>query len=258
MGVNGEEALERIVKGRVGPQPLPESGKKSDFLGLPVNLNRADYIQVPQHNIIIAKAESLNGLDFYDTLEQLKSANLRAPKINQFVHHYMNVKRAAEGKKALIDAGGNVLSQEDAEDLWNYLSSGHRGGCWTWLDALFEKNTASGEFYMKTDLRVVTNGNNKVLQGKPEELDNYVKEDCYVGLEFTKEGLPINKSPIQKYEQVRNIRFYHPREGAVARFGADSDRAFLVCVWDPSYRDSNLGVFACAEGTAPKKSRGSK
>lgn len=250
MGIDGEEALERVRQ----KTPVVVQSRTQGQL-FPSDIKLSDYLQIPGHNIVIAKTESLKGLDFYDTLEQLKTARFRMPKIKQFVDHYINVRDCAEGKRSLLDGAGQLLSQNDAKDLWNYLSSGHRRGCYTWLDAIFQSGS-DGKLEMITDLTVQNKGQNRTLAGQRIKLDNYLYEDAYVDLSFNPQGLPTTKFVKQEYKQGNNIYFYHPRENVVARFYANSGRACLYCDGDPSNRNSFLGVFACAEGTAPSKKSG--
>ena len=63
---------------------------------------------------------------------------------------------------------------------------------------------------------------------------------------FNKQGLPTKEG--------NDFNYWFPRSNnnSVARFGANSDRAGLVCNGYPQFSDSALGVFVCAEGAAKK------
>ena len=126
------------------------------------------------------------------------------------------------------------------------MTSGHRNGCWTWLDAKFLQD--KGSRYLQTNHRVVSG---KLVSTKLP-LEACLREDAYVDLKFNSQGLATTKSATQNYSLGNNIQFYHPRDGAVARFVANSVRARLDCNGDPAYSHAGLGVFSCAEGTEQK------
>ena len=102
---------------------------------------------------------------------------------------------------------------------------------------------------METDHRV----KNGKLEHKTIDLDcPIMNEDSYTDLSFNNQGFPTAKSSNQDYVQGENIYLYHPRNKAVARFGASSDWAYLDCNWVPQFSYSTLGVFVCAEGATKK------
>ena len=179
------------------------------------------------------------------------------PRITQFMTHWNNLREAADNKRQLFYADGSLVDADVISDLWKYVSSGHRGGCWTWLNAYFQSSqnivasSANRPLEMLTDLKVIRTGNNRDFVGTSTPLDSYLHENAYVDLSFNAQGLPIPtaKSIEQQYKQGKNIYFWQPVDGRVARFGANSAGSVLNCDRDPSNRVSQLGVFACAEGT---------
>ena len=208
-----------------------------------VTRNPRNYIKIPQLNEVIAVNETHKGKDLYDTLDAVADEGLSSPYVPSFMRHWLNVKEAVvDGKGKLFYADGSLVQEDITEDLWKYLSSGHRGGCWTWLDALFTKE--GKEWHLTTDLKTVRQGKNKTLQGNKQILESCLREDCYVDLSFNTQGLATQESPNQNYSQGENIYLYHPRENCGARFYADSDRAGLGCYRYPSNWDDDLGVFA--------------
>ncbi|MEK6830196.1 MAG: hypothetical protein AABY15_08835, partial [Nanoarchaeota archaeon] len=52
------------------------------------------------------------------------------------------------------------------------------------------------------------------------------------------------------------LYYWHPKDGRVARFYADSVRAYLYCNWSPSDRYSDLGVFGVMEGSDKTRLKG--
>jgi hypothetical protein len=235
------------IKGSLEGFLANEEGKeleKSQNIQIPSGINPRDYIQVPEHNIVIALAETHKSEDMYETLESLSKEGFKMPSIDEFMFHWNNVREAARGKTRLLYADGTSVKKDIAEDLWKYMSSGHRGGCWTWLNGLFLEDNG---WHIETELEVKTDTSGKrYLKGKRELLEAPVREDCYVNLDFNAQGMPVSKSSSQVYEQGKNIHFYHPRNGRVARFCAGSDGAYFGCVRIPGSADSSLGVFACA------------
>lgn len=223
-------------------------------LELKANMNPSDYIQIPGTNVVIAKYQSLNKSNWEESHFKLNENGLYMPTPNLMTRHLVNVINAAKGKSTLYDAQGNPILRDEVQELYQYLTKdGHGGGVWTWLDAKFVKvpSGAPGqlELCLETDYRTITKGRKKELQGKQSSLQSYKEEDCFVGLDFNSQGMPIKISPNQKYEQGDNIYFYHPRANCVARFWAGSDRADLSCVGGPAVSFARLGVLACAEGT---------
>ena len=171
------------------------------------------------------------------------------PRIDHFTTHFMNVKQAydSKGKSPLFYADGSDVPKSESDDLYKYLTSDYKSGCYTWLDALFrEKN---GNWFIETDHRVW----NGKLEGKTYDLECPIRKDIYVNLNFNKQGFPTAECGNQNYSQGNNIKFWHPRDKRVAGFDADSIWADLLCSGDLQYSDSSLGVFVCAEGAAPKK-----
>ena len=95
-------------------------------------------------------------------------------------------------------------------------------------------------------------------KAKSEKLEDCLMDDKTPGINLgdwvsgksvANQGLPSKK--ISKGD----LYYWHPRDGQVARFIAFSDRAFLLCDGDPSYRNSVLGVFGVADVDARGKAR---
>jgi len=227
-------------------------------LNIPANINPGDYLQIPGANQVISKFElpGYNKLNWKDTHFKLNENGLYMPIPKIFMSHFTNVIDAYKNKKPLFDAKGNDIHRKEVEDIYKHLTTDHiavyknqggnQAGAWTWLDALFEEENR--EWFIKYNHRVV-NGN---LSFKKEKLENCLREDCFVDLEFNRQGLALKKSNKQEYSQGENLYFSRPRNGFVAGFNADSYWAWLYCGRDPEDSDSSLGVFACAEGATLK------
>ena len=240
-GISTKEAYERVINSKA---PVEEP------LSVPANIDPKQYIQVPQHKISIATRETHLDKNMYDTLDALSGEGLKMPSPLRFMTHWRNIHQAAEGKRTLLYADGTPVERDSAVDLWNYMSSTDRKPfnekpCWTWLNALFEEE--NGIMHMVTDLRTITQGQEKSLAGTRVALDSFLETNGWADLKLNKQGLPIQPSNNNNYIQGENIYFWKPVNGKVARFVANSNRAGLDCGWYPVGRYSSLGVFAVAD-----------
>ena len=202
-------------------------------------LTGKDYIKV--EDTLISKKEIFKGKTWKDTHFALAEKGLFMPPPNLFMLHYSKVRDAAQGKLILYDGDNNEIPKEEAIEHWNYLSSSTDRVkiCWTWLDAKFKEKPDG--LYLLTDHEVI---NNNLEPQTTEKLEDCVSNDCYVNLDFNRQGLPTQKSTKKEYQQGNNIYFWHPRDKSVARFLAFSVRAFLSCYRVPGDSDPALGVFA--------------
>ena len=249
-GVNTEKAYENYAAGAV-----KKASKPGAHQGLNVNasINGQDYIRIPNTKILIAKQESYKGMKWEETHFALAENGLFMPTPALFMPYFLSIKDAASGNLTLYDGNNNPIAKEEAEDLGKYLTTNHREGCWTWLDAKFESGNGHLELDVLANHRVVDINGQKTLQGSRLPLEACVSKDCFVDLDFNKQGLARAKASKQSYEQGTNVYFWHPRNGHVAGFGAYSGGAGLFCCRDPAYSYSWLGVFSCAEGTQKNK-----
>ena len=260
-GINGKEAYERIMNEVSGEKDNSENKNSENgvFEFKNSNIVKSDYIQIPGTGKVISKYEIAghNNLNWQDTHFKLHENGLYMPVIPLFSKHFVNVIDSynSNGKRPLFDANANPVSQKETKDIYNHLTKNHiasyekeggnQEGAWTWLDAFFRED--NGMKILSEHKTIISNGNKALLPGKTEALENCLMEDCFSELIFNSQGLPTAKFTNQNYIQGKNIKFWFPRNGAVARFDADSGRASLYCHWVPSDRDSSLGVFAVAQ-----------
>ena len=213
-----------------------------------ITRNLADFIKIPSTDILISKRELHKGKNWNDSHYTLQENGLYMPSPSLFIPYFLNVLEAAKGNIILKDGNNKDIPLTEAEDLWEYLSSNHQGGCYTHLDALFKED--KGLWHLETDHKVITSNKKKELKGTRIPLESCLREDLFVGLDFNSQGLPklSSKSTRQEYRQGHNIYFWSPVDGKVARFSAGSDWAGLSCGRDHGDSDAGLGVFACASG----------
>lgn len=251
MGVPvNDVTLKKVLEGKSPSQPIVQPITP---IVSPKNLDGSKYIQVPGTNILIAREETHKNSNWTEAHYNLFDEGLFMPSPSLFVPYFINVRDASQGKVQLYDGNNTPLSRADTEDLWKYLSTAHRSGCWTWLDALFVPSTAGLD--LQTNHRVKNSGGNKELVAQRFNLEAHVGEDGFANLNLNSQGLPKqgSKSADQRYSQGNNIYFYQPRPNCVARFDANSGRAGLYCNRTPGSRGAGLGVFGCAEGASVAK-----
>ena len=239
------EERKNLLKKKKAPEINPPSPQQSDVR---TNIKGEVYIRVPNSKVVISRYESYKGLDWKNTHYALADNGLFMPTPSLFMPYFVNVRNAAQGKITLYTADNKPVPRDEAEDLWKSLSSGHKGGCWTWLDAKFSEN--KNVWKITYNHKTVQKGKDNSLEGITETLEDCIREDCFVDLEFNKQGLPTRRSQDQTYTQGENIYYCHPRNGAIAWFDAVSGGAVLGCGWFLSVSDPSLGVFACAECTS--------
>ena len=248
-------AIERVFSRQA--QQVQQTQPAPQPLAVNPNIVAHDYIQIPKLRKVISRLEvqGYNNLNWEDTHFKLNENGLYMPTIPLFMQHLMNVIEAykSKGKKTLFDASGNPVSEKDLGDIYFHLMKDHiavygsNPGAWTWLDARFADDGGmkilSGHRTSKD-----SQGNRILKPGKTENLESYLSEDCYADLDSaSRQGLLTRKSQSQSYVQGSNVYFWHPIDGRVARFYANSGGADLGCGGNPSGGYSNLGVFAVAD-----------
>ena len=209
--------------------------------------NPKSYIQVPQHRAVITARVGFKGLKFDQALEAPSKASnglLWMTNMPVFTTHFVNARDAALGERTLYDAIGKPISRRQAQDHWDYLSAGAGDLCSSWLDAKFIE--INGEMYVETDHRFEQIKGETHFSGNKRSLRSH-KHSGLVSLEFNKDGLATTPSSLDKYTQGENIYAVSPVDGRVAWFGANLGRAVLDCDRGPTFSNSNLGVFACAQ-----------
>ena len=234
MGKPVAGSLERVLAGLNGNTNNPQNQPQTTPLVNSPNLQ--GYIFVPSTGLYMAKERTHQGLNWYQTHEELQKEGLRMPTIYEFKEYLKFL------DSGYSDRNEGQLILDEIKTVRNPWRS-------EWLDARFEK---SGRKMNIHTMHKYSNGN--LVSSKPEVLGKCLMKDKTPGIDFddwlnnsTKQGLPNSTSAIGE------LYFWFPRDGAVAWFVAYSGRAVLYCSRDPSCTYPSLGVFACAEGVAPKK-----
>ncbi|MCR4327597.1 MAG: YhaI family protein [Nanoarchaeota archaeon] len=221
------------------------------------NIVKSDYIQLPQFNKLISKFELLgyNNLNWEDTHFKLHENGLYMPLIPEFMTHFKNVVLAyqSKGKNPLFDGEGNTVSIKEVRDIYKHMTKdylaiyGTQKGAWSWLDAKFKEDNGMKILFEHRTF-VDSNGKKILTPNKTENLESCVREDCYVDFNnLNSQGLPTTVYPTPNYEEGKNIYYWKPVDGKVARFFALSSGALLSCYTDPSDTNTDLGVYGIAE-----------
>jgi len=232
----GKNILEKKVK----EEDLGEGGEEKHIEPIEFNLNltKSDYVHIPKQEFVTAIAETDFNLNYEEVHKAVLKKGLAVPEISQFMTFHNYIIDCYKNKKQIFDAEGNPLSNKIKNDLYKQLTE----NCWTWLNGLFH---ISGD--KKTIEKVIGLDSNDILLTKREDLENYLEENCYADfIKLNKQGIPNSNAKFFKQDFVegKNIYFYQPADERVARFYADSVRAYLYCNRDSSGRGSSLGVRA--------------
>ena len=192
--------------------------------------SNSDYIYVPELGLELAKERKHFGLNWNKTHEVLQSEGLQMSTLKEFFTFikYLQSNPTQEYQQIL----DGILKTRDS---WQG----------EWLDAKFKEETSgvikkTKKWYLETDHKLI---NGKLQPQSRQDLESCISEDCYVDLNsINSQGLPTVKSNSQVYQQNQNIYYWHPREGRVAGFYADSGRASLICDDGAEYSGASLGV----------------
>jgi len=234
MGKPVAGSLERVLAG-LNTNPQVQQPQTTPLVNAP---NLSGYIFVPSTGLYMAKERTHLGLNWNQTHEALQSERLKMPTIYEFRQFLKYLKENPNGVSGSTSSEVESILDDilTVRDPWRS----------EWLNARFEETNG------KMNVHYLINSNGSLVD-KTEVLEDCLMKDKTPGINLDywintpgKQNLPLKKNP------KGNLYYWYPRNGAVARFDAYSDRADLNCYWVPTYTYSSLGVFACAEGVAPK------
>ena len=201
-----QEDLERLNQLKI-PYQLKEEISR-------VENSKDNFIYVPSVNLYVARERTHQRKNWHESHKSLAQENSRMPTIPEWIEFAKYVRENAPEVYEDVTAVKNPWRAE-------------------WSDAYFEQ---------REDGLYILTGN----KTKAEKLDEAtLMEDRTPGISLdswlenpTNHGLP------RKNVKKGNLYYWHPRNGIVARFDADSDRTGLFCDRFPSDRVAYLGVRA--------------
>src|SRR3989344_9155995 len=214
-GKDGKKEYEDIMSGKYKkPETQKSFEKKPDT---------NDFIYVPSINLYVAKERTHLGKNWKDCWTELQNQNYQMPKINEFREFLKHTK-------------------ENYKEIYNEITEVKNPWRAEWLDANFKVENKG--VYILTE-----------NESKKEKLEECLMSDKTPGIDLkdwingkniTSQGLP------NKNISSGSLYYYYPRSdnNSVARFYADSVRAYLDCNWYPSFTNSSLGVRSCKAGLA--------
>jgi len=175
------------------------------------DLEQKNYIHVPKLNLDISKQRfgfNKNWDEAHEVAKEQGGRMLTLPEFREFL----------------------IYTRDNDKELFNEITEVRSPWRVEWIDAYFEQR--------KDGLYMLTNN-----KANAEKINGGLMEDRTPGIDLTnwlnnstKQGLP------QKNIKKGNLWYFHPRDGRVAWFDADSDMAGLDCCRNPSGRYSSLGV----------------
>jgi hypothetical protein len=200
------------------------------------------------------------GMEFSPTLDGFSNNWYDAHK---FVRAKKLIMPSPDETWALFFEAKTQIAKPEFRKVYEFFTQKTPVNTWhgEWQDAFFKEE--NGKMYIQRLKDFKANGNPEFHQGK-DITGTYLASDCYADISqktnITSQGLCKVASAKNSYEVGNNIYNWYPRDGAVARFSANSVGAFLYCYRDPSFSVASLGV-RLARRVAPsvvQKSGGSK
>ncbi|MFA5060835.1 MAG: hypothetical protein WC494_00780 [Candidatus Pacearchaeota archaeon] len=236
----------RLIGGLLFPE-------KIESLQTRANIEKRDYSLVWERGkatsaiSAISMVQRLNGRNYLDAHSDVIRSGLYIPSPASFMSHVKNVNDALNEVIPLYDASGRLI---EGERLYKYAETINKN-CWVWLNAEFRKGNGFKGLNL-TKVAGLDGEGNLVMNIAP--LERCLEENGWADLEsLNNQGFPTKKARIQSYEPGRTFYFWTPQKNCVAAgFYAGSGRADLSCYRDPSYSNSSLGVYPCAEGASQK------
>ncbi len=243
-----EGAIERVLstQQQTPATAQPKSKRKKTPASSQSNNNEYIILEGKKHgnysypDLLIPTELSYKNKNWNDTHELLQKNNEYMLTIRQFVD-FLNLLKSGNA----FYESGKQIPQARLDEVLNDIIEVRDPWRSEWLDAKFSKKAK----LFKNDWAVIYH---EITNGKSNEvtasLEDYLVEDKIPGIDFDDWLKNANNHGLPK-QNIKDgkLYFYHPRDGAVARFGANSGRADLGCGRDPDSSDSSLGVRAAHE-----------
>ncbi len=181
----------------------------------------------------------IGSINHPQAMQLIKAAGYLPESLRTFVDVLGDINGALVEGKQIYDARGNPVSATKLQQFWDDVSKVTDPYRAEWLDAVFQKLGKNARFNIAYH-RIQPKG---ILVPVTEPLSPYLAEDKTPGISLenwlrtaTEHGLP------QTATLAGQLWYWCPQPGAVARFGANSVGALLVCGGSPQDSDPGRGV----------------
>ena len=252
LGKSVAGTLERVLAGTPTSTPTSSTTPPS-IVTTPTITDPQNYIILPgtihgkytYPQLLVSMTITHKNKNWNDTHAALaaEQASMLSPR--QFVDFLNLLQRG----NSAYDGLGKKLSKKKCDAILDEIWTVRDPWRAEWFDAKFESRGGLAGIGTKLFINYGhTFQNNTVTPTHSEELTGYLANDKTPGIDkddwlakATVHGLPARSiSDGQLY-------YWHPHNGKVAGFYANSVWASLYCGWDPSYTDARLGVRAARE-----------
>ena len=181
-------------------------------------------------DLLVSTTRSHNGEDWNRSHEFLKQEDSFMLALRQYVD-FLNMLRSGNA----YDGSGKKVNKSALDGILEDITKVKSPWRAEWLDAKFSSQNG------KLQITYHDYQGNEVI----EPLESCLMRDKTAGIDLsywldnaTPHGLPPSDN------SDGNLYYWHPRNNAVARFGAGSVWAVLGCDWYPVNSDASLGVRA--------------
>jgi len=191
-----------------------------------ITSSSGNYILLPGNpDLLISKEKKHFSKNWHEAHEELAKEDSSMLTIRQFVD-FLNLLKLGN----VHDENKNKISYEQCNLILDDILTQREPYRTEWLDAKFSINTNS--YFSKL-----------CINKKLERLETCLMQDKTPGIDLdywlanaNSQGLPLTNNPDGK------LHYWCPKEGCVARFGADSEWVDLDCYDNPMLSDPELGV----------------
>jgi hypothetical protein len=227
---NRNKEFAELVK-RLEKKPATVNTSRTVQKDKPADVTNKDgFVYVPPINLYFAEERSNYNLTWDATHKKVIPEGYEMPSPMEtwkFIDYLKNNLSVPKLKKVYDD-----ILKTTPQNTWHG----------EWQNAIYSNE--DGKVWVRHVRGLKKNG--EIDLSDRVELNGYLNSDGWADVtsmnNISDEGLCKIASSKDKYSQGENIYFYHPRNGNVARFVANSVRAYLGCHWDPTYSNASLGV----------------
>ena len=221
------------------PSEMPERAQEEASIPSP-----EQYILLPGRvhgtyeypDTLIAKKRSMQSKKWQEAQDALHAEGKFMPTIRQYAD-FLNLLKSGNA----YDGKGHAIAKSESDSILDDIITVRDPWRAEHLDASFSKQ--GEQFYIKYH----TFNSAGRLEQVTEPLQESLMQDKTPGINLEDWLKKANEQGLLSQRIKRGSLYYwYPRDGRVAGFSANSDRAVLSCYGSLQDSDSTLGVRACA------------